>query len=241
MMEISSPCRLLTDAGLKALRRECLIYASARVLSASAARPRNAVRDEWAAPLGLRDVFRPRETPRKVFSKRNAEPPFRSAPLQNFNGNRLGRLEARLCREARIHFRKGEIMETNVSVATISASASIMAAAISYFLTKSLERQKDWRNQKLRYYAELVAATSGVVAGDETPDSQRRFTTACNTIGLVASQKVINCLNEFREALWVPPDPPDAHERKFIALLREIRSDLRILPKDDPATFAYHL
>jgi hypothetical protein len=132
-------------------------------------------------------------------------------------------------------------MAGDIVVATISASASVGVAALSYFFTKYRERENDWRKQKLQRYSELIAATSGIVEGDVTPDAQRLFAMCCNTIGLVASQTVIQRLNEFRESLWVPPDPPDAHERKFRELILEIRRDLNVSPEDDVQTFTYHL
>jgi hypothetical protein len=132
-------------------------------------------------------------------------------------------------------------MAGDIVVATISASASVGVAAVSYFFTKYRERENDWRKQKLQHYSELITATSGIVEGDVTAEAQRHFATTCNTIGLVASQKVIQRLNEFREALWIPPDPPDAHERKFRELILEIRRDLKISPEDDVSTFTYHL
>src|SRR5262245_57415461 len=105
-------------------------------------------------------------------------------------------------------------IDTQVLVATISPSASIVIAVGTYLLTKYRKRADEWRKQKLEHYSEILESISEIVGDDVTTAGQRRFTTASNTIGLVASQDVITCLNEFRHAIQNPtPDPPDDHVR----------------------------
>ncbi len=80
---------------------------------------------------------------------------------------------------------------TPVLVAIISAAASLLiVAAITFFLTltKRKEREAEWRKQKLEHYREFLDALSGTAGTDSTPDAQRRWARASNTIGLVASQ-----------------------------------------------------
>jgi hypothetical protein len=133
-------------------------------------------------------------------------------------------------------------METPIFVAVISGAASLVVAALSYWLTKAREREADWRKQKLEHYRELLEAISGIVAGDGTDESQRRYARATNVVGLVASQEVIAAVDRMREA----SRPHEAwsmveHDAALASLLLAIRRDLGIRPKDDPTTFSYKL
>ena len=52
------------------------------------------------------------------------------------------------------------VMETTVFVAIITAGASIILSALSFFLTKKKEREAELRKQKLDSYTELLSAQS---------------------------------------------------------------------------------
>jgi len=54
-------------------------------------------------------------------------------------------------------------MDTPLSVAIISAAVAIVVPAISFYLTKSKERQADWQRYKFDLYRELVQSLSGIV------------------------------------------------------------------------------
>jgi hypothetical protein len=113
---------------------------------------------------------------------------------------------------------------------------------VSYFLTKLKERESEWRKQKLEYYREFLTAVSGTVQGDSNPDAQRRFATACNVIGLVASQDVIHNLHRFQEVTKANSGASlKDHDDILKHLLLSIRRDLQISPKDNPETFSYRL
>ena len=60
-------------------------------------------------------------------------------------------------------------MDTLLSVAIISAAAAIVVPALSFYLTKSKERQADWQRYKFELYKELVQSFSGIVGTDSTP------------------------------------------------------------------------
>lgn len=134
-------------------------------------------------------------------------------------------------------------MDTPIFVAIISAAASIAIAAGTFFLTKRKEREAEWRKQKLEHYREFLDALSGTVGTDSTPDAQRRWARATNTIGLVASQQVLHALRYFQDAIARSnPNPSqEAHDRALNALMLAIRADLDISPADDPETFAFRL
>jgi len=56
-------------------------------------------------------------------------------------------------------------MDTPLTIAIISAAAAIVVRAISFYLTKSKERQADWQRYKFELYKELVQSLSGIVDG----------------------------------------------------------------------------
>ena len=72
-------------------------------------------------------------------------------------------------------------MDTPLIVAIISAAA-IVVPAISFYLTKSKERQADWQRYKFDLYRELVESLSGIVGTDSTPAGKQRFASASNTL-----------------------------------------------------------
>jgi hypothetical protein len=88
-------------------------------------------------------------------------------------------------------------MDTPLTVAIISAAAAIVVPAISFYLTKSKERQADWQRYKFELYKELVQSLSGIVGTDSTPEGNRRFVSASNTLHLIGSKGVLEALHHF--------------------------------------------
>lgn len=134
-------------------------------------------------------------------------------------------------------------MDTSIFVATISATASIVAAAVTFLLTKRKEREAEWRKQKLEHYREFMDAMSGIVGTDSTPEAQRRWARATNTIGLVASQRVLLALRQFQDAIAKssPDRSQETHDQALNRLMLAIRADLDVTPADDPAMFSFRL
>lgn len=133
-------------------------------------------------------------------------------------------------------------MNTAIVVACISAAVSVVTVALGYFLTKSAERYAERRRQKLQQYRDLMIAISGIVKEDSTPEAQRRFAMACNVIGLVASQRVITSLYNYRKIIGPSGDPsPSEHDESLNKLILAIRDDLKITPRDESATFIYRV
>lgn len=134
-------------------------------------------------------------------------------------------------------------MDSAVFVATISASASILVAALTFFLTKKKEREAEFRKQKLEHYKEFLDALSGVVGTDSTPENQRRWARASNTMGLVASQQVLEAQMKFQDATAKgnPNRSSEEHDRSLNQLLLSIRKDMGVTPADDPQTFSFRL
>src|ERR1039457_1147688 len=121
-------------------------------------------------------------------------------------------------------------MDTPVTVAIDSAAAAIVVPAASFYLTKQKERQAEWQRYKFEIYKELVASFSGIVGTDSTPEGNRRFAAACNTLHLIASQGVIVALHEFQDEIRVSNANKDGdrHDALLSRLEWEIRKDLRI-------------
>jgi hypothetical protein len=134
-------------------------------------------------------------------------------------------------------------VDTAILVAVISAAASLLAAAVTFWLTKQKEREAEWRTQKLAHYRELLDAMAGIVGSDSTPDGQRRWAKSTNTIALVASQQVLQALREYQSAIAKSnPNPSiEAHDLALKYLILAIRADLNVKPNDDPSTFSFQL
>lgn len=126
-------------------------------------------------------------------------------------------------------------MDTPVTVAIISAAAAILVSSLSFYLTKSKERQADWQRYKFELYKELVQSLSGIVGTDSTPGGNRRFASACNTLHLIASKSVVDALHDFQDEIKVSNTTRDdrKHDELLSRLEWEIRQDLRI-PNNPP-------
>ena len=126
-------------------------------------------------------------------------------------------------------------MDTPVVVAIISASAAVLVSALSFYLTKSKERQADWQRYKFELYKELLQSLSGIVGTDSTPEGVRHFAGACNTLQLIGSKGVLDALHAFQDEIRVSNTSrdDDQHDLLLSRLEWEIREDLRI-PNNPP-------
>jgi len=126
-------------------------------------------------------------------------------------------------------------MDTPVTVAIISASAAVVVPALGFYFTKSKERQADWQRYKFELYKEFVESLSGIVGTDSSPNGQRRFAAACNTVHLIASKGVIDALHEFQDEIRISNTDRDdkRHDDLLTKLEWEIREDLNI--RDNPS------
>jgi len=135
-------------------------------------------------------------------------------------------------------------METSVIVAIISASASIVVAALSFALNKRAERKAALQERKLAHYQELLNALSDLaVDGINKEEANQRFAQAVNTIALVAPQHVIKALMQFHDEVKFsnPNQSHEGHDRALKTLLLAIRKSSDLPFRDDPSTFDFHL
>lgn len=130
-------------------------------------------------------------------------------------------------------------METAIVTALIALLGSITVAAITYWSTKSREREAEWRKEKLVYYKVFIESLSGIVEGDASPEGHRSFAKATNNLLLFAPQAVIVTLNDFRHEISVSNAhrTQDDHDRLLAALLLAIRRDIGVSPEDESSTF----
>jgi hypothetical protein len=121
-------------------------------------------------------------------------------------------------------------MDTPVTVAIISAAAAIVIPAISFYLTKRKERQADWQRYKFELYKDLVQSLSGIAGTDSTPEGNKRFAEACNTLHLIASKGVLNALHNFQDEIKISNTDRNGerHDALLSRLEWEIRKDLGI-------------
>ena len=100
-------------------------------------------------------------------------------------------------------------MDNNIVVSIIAASTSIIVAAITYWTTKSREREAEWRKEKLIHYKEYISSLSGILSSNTNPESKKRYTFAFNSVALFASQQVIECLHQYQELTRLSEVPLD--------------------------------
>lgn len=85
-------------------------------------------------------------------------------------------------------------MNTAVIIAIISAVASVIVAAITFYRTKKKERDADWRKYKYEQHKEFVAALSGNVGPNPIPENRQNLLRACNTLNLIGSRGILESL-----------------------------------------------
>ena len=135
-------------------------------------------------------------------------------------------------------------LNVTIIVAVVSASASILAAALTFYLTKRHELAVQLRHEKLNHYKVLLAAISDLaVDGTNKTDANMRFALAVNTIGLAAPQYVISALMAFHDEVKYtnPCKSDERHDRLLNELLLAIRKDIGLAKGDNAGTFKFHL
>lgn len=136
-------------------------------------------------------------------------------------------------------------MDSTVITACVAATASVFVALATFYLNKKKEREAEWRKQKTEHYREFFESLNGIVEnGAEIPaENHVRWSQACNTIGLVAPQSVLEALWNFQDEISRSNKNSSAenHDKQLNNLLIEIRKDLGISPKDCPQNFRFRL
>ncbi len=134
-------------------------------------------------------------------------------------------------------------MNTPVFVEAIAGAVAVIAAALSYLFTKMKEREAGWRKWKYEQYKEFMLSISGIVAGDSTPEGNRVFAKACNTLHLIGSKGVLDALHAYQdEAKFSNPNHSAAKESALLSrLVWEVRKDVEIPGTPQASEFSVHL
>lgn len=125
-------------------------------------------------------------------------------------------------------------MDSSILIAIISASASILVAALTFYLTKRYQTNSEWKKEKLEHYRKLLSALSDLaIEGKDKDKANQEFSEYCNTICLVASQNVIHELMVLHDFLKLPKDKRnvDLEPALINQLMIEIRKDIGLTKK----------
>jgi hypothetical protein len=135
-------------------------------------------------------------------------------------------------------------MNPTISVAIITASTSIIVAAITFILTKRAERKDVLQQRKLAHYQELLSAISDLAIDDvDKEKANLKFARSVNTIALVAPQDVISALMTFHDEIKFSNHNRtlEKHDRLLKELLLAMRKSLELPFHDNPSSFDFHL
>jgi hypothetical protein len=136
-------------------------------------------------------------------------------------------------------------MNSQVLAAIIAASATIIVAASTFFLNEQAKRKADWQQKKFGHCQKLLSAIDDLaVDGRNKQRANQEFSTASNTMVLIASQEVITALMLFHnEVKYVNHEnfSVERHDELLKELILAIRKDIGLSKKDNPDTFAFHL
>jgi hypothetical protein len=135
-------------------------------------------------------------------------------------------------------------MNDAVIVAIITAAASVVVAALTFYLTKRHELVVQLRNEKLNHYRVLFSALSDLaIDGTDKEAANMKFALAVNTIALAAPQEVIQALMEFHDEVKFsnPNRSAENHDRLLKKLILSVRRDIGLAKNDDETSFTFHL
>jgi hypothetical protein len=130
-----------------------------------------------------------------------------------------------------------------VAITTLATGVTaIIAVFVTYILTKKREHAGDWRKLKLEQYQEFVLALSGVVRERPTPDSQRRYADAVNSMMLIAPLAVLKALRAFQDEISYVNNErtQERHDQLLDALFRAMRQDVHPT-KPEETSFDFRL
>ncbi len=135
-------------------------------------------------------------------------------------------------------------MNTNILVAIISTSGSIIVASLTYYFTKRMQTKTEWQREKMNHYKVLLSALSDLaVDGTNKKEANEHFSLATNTICLVAPQYVVTALMEFHDEVKFsnPNKSQEKHDLLLKKLLLAIRKDIGLSKSDNEKSFIFHL
>ena len=131
-------------------------------------------------------------------------------------------------------------MHSTIIIAIIAGGFSVITAAFTYYFSKKLQLEKEWREAKIGHYKMLLSSMSGLaVDGINKDKANQEFALAVNTIALIAPQYVVTALMNFHNEIKFSNN--NQTQENHDKLLLAIRKDIGISIKDDPHTFDFHM
>ena len=64
-------------------------------------------------------------------------------------------------------------MDTNVLVAVITVSGSILVASLTYYFTKHSQTKTEWQHEKMNHYKVLISSLSNLAVDGKDGESYR--------------------------------------------------------------------
>jgi hypothetical protein len=127
--------------------------------------------------------------------------------------------------------------------AGVSATAAILAVVMTATLTRKREHEADWRKLKFGQYQEFILALSGVVRERATPETQRRYADAVNSMNLVAPMAVLEALRTFQKEISLLNNSrnDDRHDQLLGILIKTMRNDIHPRPINDDSPSSFRL
>lgn len=135
-------------------------------------------------------------------------------------------------------------MNPSIAVALVGAAATLLAATFTYAFTKRREREAEWRKLKLEMYRAFTNAMAAMAEGDATDEIKMQFNIASNALHLIASKRVVDSLDAFRQEISSSNRPKfsiEKHDSLLSDLFWEIRRDLGDIPTRHPKDFKVRL
>lgn len=134
-------------------------------------------------------------------------------------------------------------MNGTIIVAIITVVGTIVAAAITSYLTKAKDREAEWRAVKLTHYKRFMTALSAIVGPTPTPEERITFADAANDIFLVGSPAVLVALRAYLDETSDANSGKvvDRHDELLTALIFAIREDLGRKPNRPNEPFEFRM
>lgn len=135
------------------------------------------------------------------------------------------------------------VMAVPLIAVAVSAITALLVAVITSAMTRRREREADWRRLKFERYQELVSAMSGIVKERSTPEAQKRFADATNSLQLFAPASVLSSLRDFQvyNAHGNKNKNQSEHDDLVVRLFSAMRKDIHPQLSRDAAGFSFGL
>lgn len=120
-------------------------------------------------------------------------------------------------------------MNIAISVALIGALATLIAATVSHFFARRREHQLRNLQFRLERYAEFLGGFAEMGSSNKTYEAHLRIANAVNTMNLIASRKVPECVYELLDYVSSHRGPEyqvNEQDRIIGSIILAIRADL---------------